>query len=215
MDNKAKEIFSLLEKNYPRAGTRLNFSNPFQLLVACILSAQTTDEQVNRVTGKLFTRVAGPEDMACLQPDQLEPYLKGCGLHRQKSRYLITACQKIIDEYEGRVPERFEDLVSLPGVGRKTANVILSTAFGVPALAVDTHVYRVSRRLGLAESRTAAGVEQELTKKLPPEEWAGAHHRLIAHGRQVCTARNPKCRVCVLSSCCQSADPQTGSKGEE
>jgi len=204
MDKKVKEIFSLLEKNYPRAKTRLNFKNPFQLLVACILSAQTTDEQVNKVTGKLFSKVKGPWDMARLQPAQLEPYLKGCGLYRQKSRYLIKACQKIVDEYEGKVPQRYEDLVTLPGVGRKTANVIISTAFGVPALAVDTHVYRVSRRLGLAESRTAAGVEQELRQKLPPEEWAGAHHRLIAHGRKVCVARNPKCQQCFLNYCCPS-----------
>ncbi|HHX87430.1 MAG TPA: endonuclease III [Firmicutes bacterium] len=202
MDNRAKEIFSLLEKNYPRARTRLNFNNPFQLLVACVLSAQTTDEQVNKVTGELFSKVEGPRDMARLQPAQLEPYLKGCGLHRQKSRYLIKTCQIIMEEFEGEIPRRFEDLVTLPGVGRKTANVIISTAFGVPALAVDTHVYRVSRRLGLAISRTAAGVEQELRQKLPPEKWAGAHHRLIAHGRKVCAARNPKCQQCFLNYCC-------------
>ncbi len=215
MDNRARKIFYLLEKNYPRTEPMLNFANPFQLLVATVLSAQTTDEQVNRITEKLFTWVKGPGDLVGLQPAQLEPHLKGCGLYRNKGRYLIAASQKLLEEYEGRVPGNFEDLISLPGVGRKTANVILSAGFGVPAFAVDTHVYRVSRRLGIAKSRTPAGVEQELTEKLPPEEWLNAHRRLIIHGREVCKARNPKCKRCVLSHCCSSVHLPTGLKGEK
>jgi len=215
MKCRAQEIFYLLKESYPVAKPMLNFGNTFQLLVATILSAQTTDEQVNRITGGLFTWVKGPEDLACLQPEQLEVHLKGCGLFRNKSRFLIAASQKILNEFAGRVPAIFEDLITLPGVGRKTANVVLSAGFGIPAFAVDTHVYRVSRRLGLAEKKTAGGVEQELKEKVAPEEWLGAHRRLIIHGRQVCKARNPRCGCCVLSHCCPSAKLTAGSKGEE
>ena len=212
MDNRTKKIVALLKKSYPRVVTRLNFENLFQLLIATVLSAQTTDEQVNKITEKLFVWVKEPQDLACLQPEQLEPFLKGCGLYRNKSRYLIAAGQIIMDKYEGRVPSQFEDLISLPGVGRKTANVILSAGLGVPAMAVDTHVFRVSRRLGLAASRTAEGVERELTEKLPPEEWLNVHRRLIAHGRKVCKARNPKCGFCILKQCCPSADLEMDRK---
>ncbi len=197
-----RRIFALLRENYPRAETRLHFDSPFQLFVAAVLSAQTTDEQVNQVTGELFKAAPTPHRMAQMEPNQLEPFLRGCGLYRQKSRYLVEASRKIVHEHGGRLPARFEDLTALPGAGRKTANVVLSSAFGIPALAVDTHVYRVSKRLGLAAGPGVEQVERELMSKLPPAEWAAAHHRLITHGRQVCLARRPKCGACFLGELC-------------
>lgn len=193
-----------MEHHYPRAETRLNYRSPFQLFVATVLSAQTTDEQVNRISEKLFYAIPTARDMAKMEPTELEPYLKGCGLYRVKSRYLVEAAVKIVRDYGGRLPDRFEDLAALPGAGRKTANVVLNSAFGKPALAVDTHVYRVSRRLGLAVGPGVEKVEQELKEKLPEHQWGAAHHRLIAHGRRLCTARAPQCKECFLSGHCPS-----------
>lgn len=201
----ARKIFSLLERQYPHARTRLAYSDPFQLFVAVLLSAQTTDEQVNRITEKLFAVAPTPQQMARLQPEELEPYLKGCGLYRNKSRYLVEASRKLVKDFGGKVPENFDDLLSLPGIGRKSANVILSVAFGQPALAVDTHVFRVACRLGLALGRRPEDVEAELKEILPPEKWGRAHHRLIAHGRSVCKARNPRCTGCILKAYCRWA----------
>lgn len=201
-EQRRKEIFALLQERYPEAATRLRFQNPFQLLVAALLSAQTTDAQVNRVTEKLFLRAGTPAAMAAMEPGDLEPLLKGCGLYRHKSRYLVELSRLLLERHGGKVPDRPADLLALPGVGRKTANVVLSNAFGVPALAVDTHVFRVSRRLGLAAGDRVDRVEQELTDTLPPGEWSPAHHRLIAHGRNLCTARRPRCGDCFLSRLC-------------
>ena len=209
------KIFKLLEKNYPRAKTALVHGDPFQLVVATILSAQTTDAQVNRITKELFARAATPGQMAQLEPAQLEPYLRGCGLYRQKSRFLVEASRRIMDEYGGRVPERFADLVSLPGVGRKTANVILSSGFGRPALAVDTHVFRVARRLGLAAGSKTEQVERELKKIIHPREWGAAHHRLIAHGRALCRAQRPRCGGCFLRDHCPSKQTLINGTYEE
>lgn len=199
----ARRIISLLERQYPHARTRLVYSDPFQLLVAVLLSAQTTDEQVNRITEKLFAVAPTPQHMARFQPEELEPYLRGCGLYRNKSRYLVEASRKIVQDFGGRVPDNFADLLALPGIGRKSANVILSVAFGKPALAVDTHVFRVARRLGLASGKSPEEVEAELKAILPPEKWGQAHHWLIAHGRAVCKARNPRCGQCILRGCCR------------
>ena len=198
------EIFRLLREHYPRARTALKFDTPFQLLVAVILSAQTTDEQVNRITPALFARASSPAEMAQLKPAELERLIKGCGLYRNKSRFLVEASRRIVQQFNGRVPDNFVDLVSLPGVGRKTANVILYNAFGRPALAVDTHVYRVSRRLGLARGKRVEEVERELTARLPEREWGPVHHRLIAHGRSLCHARRPECSACFLNRYCPS-----------
>ena len=200
IDNKA--ILKKLSVHYPQAATSLNFDNPFQLLVATVLSAQTTDQQVNRITNELFKIVSKPEDLAAMQSEELEPYLKSCGLYRHKSRYLIAASKMLLECYGGKVPESMEELIKLPGVGRKTANVILSSAFGIPALAVDTHVFRVSKRLGLAAGKNVERVEEELREIIPEEEWRVAHHWLIAHGRQVCHARNPRCSSCFLMELC-------------
>ena len=169
-----------------------------------ILSAQTTDEQVNRITPALFARVSTPAEMAQLEVAELETLIKGCGLYRNKSRFLVESCRRIVQQFDGRVPDNFADLMSLPGVGRKTANVILNNAFGRPALGVDTHVYRVARRLGLARGRRVEEVERELKARLPEQEWGPAHHRLIAHGRALCRARRPECSACFLSHYCPS-----------
>ncbi|HOL17165.1 MAG TPA: endonuclease III [Bacillota bacterium] len=197
-------IFTLLEQLYPGAQTALHFANPFQLLVATVLSAQTTDEQVNRITAKLFPRAGSPEKLARMERAELERYLQGCGLFRQKSRFLIEASRIIVEKHGGKVPDTFEALVALPGVGRKTANVILSNAFNKPALAVDTHVFRVARRLGLAAGKKVEQVEEELKALLPPHEWGRVHHRLIAHGRRICKALQPQCGDCLLGPCCPS-----------
>lgn len=199
---RVRQIFSLLERHYPHARTGLHYANSFQLFVAVLLSAQTTDEQVNRITAPLFAAVPTPQKMAKMKPEELEPYLKGCGLYRNKSRYLVRASRMIVDSFGGVLPDNFDDLILLPGIGRKSANVILNIAFGEPALAVDTHVFRVALRLGLASAKSAAGVEDELKEKLPPGEWGAAHHRLIAHGRAVCRARRPRCSDCILKDYC-------------
>ncbi|NLA05219.1 MAG: endonuclease III [Firmicutes bacterium] len=197
-----RRIFALLKQHYPHARTGLHFDSPYQLFVAVLLSAQTTDGQVNRITAPLFAAVPTVQAMAGLEPAELEPYLRRCGLYRNKSRYLVAASRIIVERFSGVLPDNFEDLTSLPGIGRKSANVILNAAFGQPALAVDTHVFRVSRRLGLARSKSTAGVEEELKSRLPPREWGPAHHRLIAHGRTLCRARSPQCPCCFLKDLC-------------
>ncbi len=199
---RVSEILSALKRSYPAAGTALNYRTPFQLLVAVLLSAQTTDKQVNRVTARLFETVKTPQGLLALEPEALEKMLAGCGLFRQKSRQLREASRILLEEHGGAVPSTREELVELPGVGRKTANVLLSTAFGIPAFAVDTHVRRVSFRLGLTENRDVFKVEEDLCRLIPRELWTETHHRLIAHGRRVCRARGPLCRECPLSPCC-------------
>ena len=191
-----------LAEFYPQAKTSLVYMNPFQLFVATVLSAQTTDEQVNKITDRLFSDVSSVYAMSRMKPSELEPYLKSCGLYRHKSRFLVEASKIIVDQYDGKVPDDFEDLIKLPGVGRKTANVIIGSAFGKPALAVDTHVFRVSRRLGLADGETVVIIEEQLKDLIPMNEWNNAHHRLIAHGRSVCHARKPLCNNCFLNNLC-------------
>lgn len=208
-------IFQLLEEHYPRAETALEYGDPFQLFVATVLSAQTTDEQVNRITAGLFPRAGTPQLLARMEQAELEKYLQGCGLFRQKSRFLIEASRLILDKHSGQVPDRFDQLVALPGAGRKTANVVLNSAFNQPALAVDTHVYRVARRLGLAAGNKVEQVEEELKAKLSPHQWGAAHHRLITHGRRVCNARRPRCSECMLHLYCPSKLEYTKRNPEE
>ena len=207
-----KQIIARLAEYYPLARTSLNHENPFQLLVATILSAQTTDEQVNKITEKLFQDLPTAADMAALEPVDLEPYLKSCGLYRHKSRYLVKTAKIITEHYLGKVPEDFNELVKLPGVGRKTANVVISSAFNKPALAVDTHVFRVSRRLGLADGKSTLEVEEQLKEVIPAAEWKDIHHCLIAHGRKICQARNPQCESCFLINLCQYARERNSKK---
>ena len=198
-------ILEILALHYPQAKTSLTFDNPYQLFVAAILSAQTTDEQVNRITTRLFAAIPSVFVMSHMEPSELEPYLKSCGLYRLKSRYLIEASRIIVDRYSGQIPDNFAELITLPGIGRKTANVIISSAFGKPALAVDTHVFRVSGRLGLADGATVNVVEKQLNSAIPKDQWSSVHHQLINHGRALCHARNPQCESCFLENICRFA----------
>ncbi len=195
-------VLQRLAEHYPEARTSLRHNNPYQLFVATVLSAQTTDEQVNKITAGLFKAVPSVYDLSRMKPSELEPFLRRCGLYRHKSRYLVEAARVIVDRYNGRIPDEREELIKLPGVGRKTANIIISSAYGKPAIAVDTHVFRVSRRLGLAEGKTVVVVEQQLEEAVPISEWSATHHRLIAHGRGPCRARSPQCGSCFLEDLC-------------
>jgi len=195
-------IMAGLAFHYSRAKTDLDYENQYQLFIATVLSAQATDKQVNKITPGLFEAVSSFKALSAMKPAELEPHIRSVGLYRHKSRFLIEAAKIIVEKYDGRLPENFDELIKLPGVGRKTANIIISSAFGRPALAVDTHVFRVSRRLGLAEGTNPAQVEKQLKEKIPAEEWIPAHHQLIAHGRTICHARNPQCESCFLNDLC-------------
>jgi len=191
-----------LDALYPDARTELRHENPFQLLVATMLSAQTTDRLVNEVTPALFAAFPTPEAMAAAGAEGIAPYIRRLGLYRSKARHLAATCQALVERHGGEVPRTREALEALPGVGRKTANVVLSNAFGVPAIAVDTHVFRVARRLGLAAGRTPGEVEAELERLAPPERWIRLHHQLIWHGRRLCRAQRPACAACALRPLC-------------
>ncbi|MDH7497027.1 MAG: endonuclease III [Syntrophomonadaceae bacterium] len=201
-------VLRRLQERYPEAGTRLHFEDRFQLLVAVVLSAQSTDVQVNRVTRRLFSLYRRPQDFAALEPAQLEPLVKGCGLYRAKARAIVGLSRALLERHGGQVPDSFEELLRLPGVGRKTANVMLSVGFDRPGLGVDTHVLRVSRRLGWHRCQGANAAEMALKALVPREWWSRAHHLLIAHGRAVCLARRPRCQGCPVRSDCPSATEQ-------
>lgn len=195
-------ILEILEEIHP-VKSALNYRNPFELLIATILSAQCTDKQVNKVTEDLFKRFKTPEDFAGLSAEELGMHIKSCGFYKTKAENIIKTCRMLVEKYNSRVPNTMEELVKLPGVGRKTANVVLSNAFGVDAIAVDTHVFRVSNRLGLAESSDVEKTEYQLMENIPKNLWSKAHHWLIYHGRNICTARNPKCMDCPVSGYCK------------
>ena len=195
-------ILRILAETYPDAQCALVHTTPFELLVATILSAQCTDERVNMITPRLFPRYASPEQMLALSDDELADIIRDCGLFRAKAKNILATCQALIERHGGRVPGRMGDLVALPGVGRKTANVVLANAFGVPAIAVDTHVFRVARRLGLAQGDTPEKVELELRRRIPRKSWSQAHHWLIWHGRRICHAKWPECPHCPLRDFC-------------
>ncbi len=197
------EILSVLNGLYPEAKTQLKFETPFQLLVAVMLSAQTTDRQVNAITKTLFEKYTVPQDFARLPVSTLENEIKSCGLYKNKAKNINETSKILVDKFDSTVPDSFEELVKLPGVGRKTANVVLANAYGRDVIAVDTHVFRVANRLGLASSKTPEKTEEDLTRSIPPGSRSKAHHWLIYHGRQVCRAQNPKCPECVLSDCCK------------
>ncbi len=198
-----EKISEILAENYPVPETELNHNSPFELLVATILSAQTTDKQVNKVTENLFQKYSSPEDFAELEPKVLEEEIKSIGLYRNKARFIIETSRKLISDYQGKVPADFAELLKLSGVGRKTASVVLCSAFNKPAFPVDTHVLRVANRLGLADSSNPDEVEKQLKDLFPREEWGSLHHRLIFHGREVCQARNPACEICDLRFYCR------------
>ena len=202
ISKRKKHIIEGLLKEYPEAKAELDFSNPFELLVATILSAQTTDVQVNKVTEKLFKIAGTPEKLGAMSENELIEYIKSIGLYKNKSKNLISMSKQLLEKHDGIVPATREELEKLPGVGRKTANVVLSNAFDIPALAVDTHVFRVANRLGLVEGKDVLATEIELLKVVPKEHWSKMHHCLIFHGRRVCSARSPKCDSCTLSTLC-------------
>lgn len=201
---RALEINRRLREEYPEALCELTHRNPFELLAATILSAQTTDVRVNMVTPALFARYPDAESLANADIESVEQLIKTVGLYPSKARNLIKMARLIVDEFDGEVPRRREDLVTLPGVGRKTANVVRSVAFGLPGLAVDTHVGRLSRRLGLTDSEDPVKVELELNEFIPPYERGEFSLRLILHGRRVCDARKPACDRCMLADLCPS-----------
>lgn len=196
------QMIELLLALYPDAAPELTFNSDYELLVAVILSAQCTDVRVNEVTNILFKRAGTPEAMTSLSLETLEDIIRPCGLFHTKAKNILTMSQTLTRNYDGKVPETLEQLMELPGVGRKTANVVVSNAFGVPAIAVDTHVFRVSARLGLASGQNVDKTEQELMKVMPREHWTKLHHCLILHGRRVCKARKPACETCGLNTLC-------------
>ena len=205
---RAAETYRRLSELYPGTAPELcelDFQTPFQLLVATVLSAQTTDERVNSVTPKLFARYPTAADLAAAEPDELEEIIRSTGFFRSKARSLMGLARELEERFGGRVPEAMEDLVTLPGVGRKTANVIRSVAFGLPGLAVDTHVTRLTGLLGLTESQDPVKIESEVCALLPPAQWGSLGLKLILHGRRVCIARRPRCADCVLNDFCPSA----------
>lgn len=199
-------LFERLAAENPSPTTELTFRTPFELLIAVILSAQATDVGVNKATPALFAVADTPAKMLALGLDGLKSYIKTIGLYPTKAKNIIKACQILVDEHQGEVPDNREDLENLPGVGRKTANVVLNTAFGHDTMAVDTHIFRVANRTGLAPGKTPLAVEQQLLKVVPPQYLHDAHHWLILHGRYICIARKPKCPTCILADLCEYAD---------
>ncbi|MZQ87453.1 endonuclease III [Paenibacillus sp. 5J-6] len=199
-----RHILDTIGELFPDAHCELRHSNPFELTIAVLLSAQCTDETVNKVTLDLFQKYKRPEDYLAVPLEELEQDIRRIGLFRNKASNIQKLCRLLLDKFDGEIPEKHEHLVELPGVGRKTANVVVSNAFGVPAIAVDTHVERVSKRLGLAGiDDSVLEVEKKLMKKVPREEWTQTHHRLIFFGRYHCKAQNPKCEVCPLLDHCR------------
>lgn len=206
MKKRTKEILEILKETYPDAKCELNYETPFQLLVATILSAQTTDKKVNEVTKDLFKEYPDVDSFLKLTNEELEERIKQIGLYRNKAKNLVLMCRQLKENFNGEVPKTMEEIMSLAGAGRKTANVVLSNAFGVPSIAVDTHVFRVSNRLDLAHSENVLEVEKQLMKEIPKKEWSLTHHLLIFHGRRCCTAKKPKCSECPLNHICKWVD---------
>ncbi len=203
MSMNSKIILSKLLEMYPDADTELEFKSNYQLLVAVILSAQCTDKRVNVVTRELFKEYGTAEKMVTLSQEELEKKIFSCGFYKNKAKNILSTSKIIIEKFGGKVPQDFDDLQSLPGVGRKTANVVASVAFNIPAIAVDTHVFRVANRIGLSDAKDELHTELQLQKVIPQEMWLKAHHLIIWHGRRCCESRNPKCEKCLLVDECK------------
>ena len=201
--NKRSEIFQKLKAQNPKPTTELEYANPFELLIAVVLSAQATDVGVNKATKKLFPVANTPEAIVELGSEGLKQYIRTIGLYNTKAEYILKMCKLLMDEFDSQVPADRISLEKLPGVGRKTANVILNTAFGQPTIAVDTHIFRVSNRTGIAPGKDVRGVEEKLMKFVPDEYKQDAHHWLILHGRYTCVARQPRCGSCVIYDLCE------------
>lgn len=202
-EEKALKLTAALEKLYPDAKPALKYNDPYELLVAVVLSAQCTDERVNKVTEKLFKVANTPEKMLALTQGQLERYIYSCGFYRAKAEHILSASRDIVEKFGGKVPDNRDDLQTLAGVGRKTANVVYAVAFGGNAIAVDTHVFRVANRTGLGKGETPERVEKALMKAIPEKEWSKMHHCLIWHGRLVCHSRSPECGKCGIIALCE------------
>lgn len=198
-----REIFERLKAQNPEPTTELEFDSAFELLIAVILSAQATDVSVNKATRRLFPVANTPAGLLALGADGLRPFVKSIGLYNSKVKNILATCQRLLDDFGGEVPDRRADLESLPGVGRKTANVVLNTAFGEPVIAVDTHIFRVANRTGLAKGKTPRAVEDRLQRMVPPDFLRDAHHWLLLHGRYVCKARKPECSACRIADLCE------------
>ena len=200
---KRTEIFARLHRNNPSPATELKYKNPFELLVAVVLSAQATDVSVNKATAELFKVANTPDAMLKLGTRRLKRYIKTIGLYNSKAENIMKTCKILVKEHGGKVPDNREDLEKLPGVGRKTANVILNTAFGQPTIAVDTHIFRVANRTGIAPGKNVLEVEKKLLKFVPEQYLKNAHHWLILHGRYTCMARKPRCGSCIIYDLCE------------
>lgn len=206
---KRREIFLRLQAANPHPTTELEHASPFELLVAVILSAQATDKSVNLATRELFPVANTPQKIADLGEDELRGYVQRIGLYQTKSKHIIQMCHILLEQHDGQVPQTREALEALPGVGRKTANVILNTAFGQPTIAVDTHIFRISNRIGLAPGKDVQEVEKKLLKFVPDEFKLDAHHWLILHGRYTCVARKPKCAECIIQDLCEYKEKES------
>ncbi len=202
------QILDILKKEYPMVKPALNYTNDFQLLIATILSAQCTDERVNIVTKTLFKKYKKPEDFLNVQHNELEQDIFSTGFYRQKAKSIRNCCSELIEKYNAKVPEDFDELTKLSGVGRKTASVVAGNAFGIPAIAVDTHVKRLSNLLGFINSDNPEKIEERLKELFPENEWIELSHRLASHGRKICIARRPKCFECKIGNLCPSFNPE-------
>ena len=200
---KVNEILDLLEKEYPDAECALDYDSVFHLLLAVVLSAQTTDVSVNKVTPELFKKYETPKQLAQADEKEVVEIIRTIGMYRTKSKNILNLAKMLVEKYDGIVPESDEELVKLPGVGRKTANVVMAVGFGHQRIAVDTHVFRVSNRIGLVNESDVLKTELALMKTIPENRWTKTHHSLIFHGRRCCTARNPKCDECVIKDLCK------------
>lgn len=209
-----KEILDRLEVQYPEAECALHHQNVFQLIVAVALSAQTTDKSVNQVTPALFEAYPDAEALAAAEPAEVEEYIKRIGMYRTKAKNIVGLAKSLVADHNGQVPEDYDALVALPGVGRKTANVVLSVGFGHQRIAVDTHVFRVANRIGLVEAKDVLKTELGLMERIPEERWSRTHHSLIFHGRQCCDARKPQCQACVIAEFCEYLNKTEGSSYE-
>lgn len=195
----------VMREHFPEAGTTLTADTNYHFLLATILSAQSTDQSVNEVTPALFARFPLPADLASVEPEEVEPYIKRLGLYRNKAKFLVKTSQQIVTDFNGEVPHTLKELMTLSGVGRKVADVVLAECFNIPAFPVDTHVSRVARRLRMVEpNATVLTIEKKLMEVIPPKHWLDAHHSMIFWGRYVCTARNPKCQTCPLLAICET-----------
>lgn len=206
MKERLERIWSLLSQRYPDAKIELNYSNPLELLIATILSAQCTDERVNRITPHLFEKYRKAEDYYQVPQEELEADIRSTGFFHNKAKNLQKCCRELVERFDGRIPDTMEELTSLAGVARKTANIVLGNAFGKPGLAVDTHVKRVSFRLGLTQQTNPDKIEIDLCRQIPEEKWTQATHLLIFHGRRTCHAKKPNCKECVLFELCEWED---------